>query len=157
MLLCLNKNVYNQCVLRPSLRNLGHNSESGAEVRVAQHSMERSMLGITKRDRKPNEWIRSMTQVTDVIHTVKQRKLSWSGHLARNQWTMDQTGYRMDTVLGTQKGQKVRWRDENTKFLDVTWMRKTCDKHQFGITFGEAFTLHMGRRWLRMMMVICDS
>ena len=55
MPLCLKKKVYNQCVL-PAMT---YGSETWAmtqrmeqKLRVAQHSMERSMLGITKRDRK---------------------------------------------------------------------------------------------------------
>ncbi len=93
MPLCLKRKVFNQCVL-PAMT---YGSETWSmtqrmeqKLKVAQHCMERSMLRITKRDRKTNEWIRSMTRVTDIIQTVKQKKWSWAGHLARSsdgRWT----------------------------------------------------------------------
>ena len=52
--------------------------------------MERYMLGITRRDRKRNEWIRSQTKVTNVIYRIKALKWRWGGHIARmrdERWT----------------------------------------------------------------------
>ena len=34
---------------------------------VAQRDMERSMLGITRKDKKCNEWIREKTGVDDIL------------------------------------------------------------------------------------------
>ena len=113
------------------------------KLKVAQHSMERSMLGITKLDRKTNVWIRSMTQVTDIIQTVKQKKWSWAGHLARtsdNRWTKLVTEWIPRNGSRHRGRQKVRWRDEITNFLDVTWMRKAQDRSEW-CQLGEAFTL----------------
>jgi len=41
------------------------------------------MIGITRRDRKTNEWIHSQTKVEDVIKTPKKMKWRWAGHIAR--------------------------------------------------------------------------
>jgi len=41
------------------------------------------MLGITRRDRKTNEWIRAQTKVEDVIKIAKKLKWRWVGHIAR--------------------------------------------------------------------------
>jgi len=41
------------------------------------------MLGITRRDRKTNEWIRAQTKVEDIIKTAKKMKWRWTGHIAR--------------------------------------------------------------------------
>jgi len=49
------------------------------------------MLGITRRDRKTNEWIRAQTKVEDVIMTAKKMKWKWNkyqhSHLMRNENT----------------------------------------------------------------------
>jgi len=146
MPLCLKRKVFNQCVL-PAMT---YGSETWSmtqkmeqRLRVTQHSMERSMLGITKRDRKTNEWIRSMTQVDDIIQTVKQKKWSWAGHLARTsdgRWTKLITEWIPRNGSRHPGRQKTRWRDEITKFLDVTWMRKAQDRSVW-CHIGEAFTL----------------
>ena len=57
---------------------------------ITQRSMERSMIGITRTDRKTNEWLKQQTGVQDEIHTVKWIKWQWAGHIARiadNRWT----------------------------------------------------------------------
>ena len=53
---------------------------------VAQHKMERIMLGITLRDHKHNTWIRHQTGVNDIKTGIQE----WAGHIARfkdNRWT----------------------------------------------------------------------
>ena len=60
---------------------------------VAQHTMERIMLGITLRDHKRNTWIRHQTGVNDIIDVIKKGIHEWAGaagHIARfndNRWT----------------------------------------------------------------------
>jgi hypothetical protein len=44
------------------------------------------MLGIKKRDRKRNTWVRSVTKVADIAERVK--KLKWT-HIEKNRWQMD--------------------------------------------------------------------
>jgi hypothetical protein len=41
------------------------------------------MLGITVRDRKRDQWIRSKTGVQDIGHYAKRSKWRWAGHIAR--------------------------------------------------------------------------
>ena len=53
------------------------------KLAVAQRSMERSLLNITRRDKIRNEIIRSETGVTDIIEKVKCMKGQWAGHVAR--------------------------------------------------------------------------
>ena len=61
MPICLKRKVFNQCVL-PAMM---YGSETWAvtknmeqKLKSTQHSMERTMLGISKRDRKTLQWIR---------------------------------------------------------------------------------------------------
>ena len=59
--------------------------------------MERNMLNITLRDKKRNYWIRSQTKVYDIIKSVRLKKWTQEGHLARrnaNRWTLRLTIWR---------------------------------------------------------------
>jgi hypothetical protein len=44
------------------------------------------MLGITRRDRKRNTWVRGVAKVADTAERVK--KLKWT-HSVKNGWQMD--------------------------------------------------------------------
>ena len=59
------------------------NAQATQRLRVTQRAMERCMLGITRIDRKTNEWIRAQTRVEDIIKTAKKMKWRWAGHIAR--------------------------------------------------------------------------
>ena len=41
------------------------------------------MLGITRKDKKRNEWIREKTEVDDIMEKVDVMKWSWAGHRGR--------------------------------------------------------------------------
>ena len=41
------------------------------------------MLGITRMDKKRNEWIREKTGVDDILEKIDVMKWSWAGHLGR--------------------------------------------------------------------------
>ena len=42
-------------------------------LKTKQHSMERTMLGISKRYRKTLQWIRHQTKVADIINQSEER------------------------------------------------------------------------------------
>jgi hypothetical protein len=52
-------------------------------VHIEKHG---KMLGITRRDRKRNTWVRSMTKVGDIAERVKKSK--WT-HSEKSGWQMD--------------------------------------------------------------------
>ena len=91
--ICLKRKVFNQCVL-PAMM---YGSETWAvtkkmeqKLKTTQHSMERTMLGISKWDRKTLHWIRNQTKVADIMQSIRRKKWKWAGHLARtsdNRWT----------------------------------------------------------------------
>ena len=89
----LKRKVFDTCVL-PVLtygaETLTLTKASENKLRVAQRAMERSMLGITLRDKMTNQWIREQTKVIDVMERIASLKWSWAGHIARrtdNRWT----------------------------------------------------------------------
>ena len=60
------------------------------KLRTAQKGMEKSMLGISLRDRKRASWVREKTKVNDILVAIKEQKWRWAGHVARredNRWT----------------------------------------------------------------------
>ena len=100
-------------------------------LRVAQRSMERAMLGITRRDRKRNEWIRSQTGVQDIILKVKRHKWQWAGHIARLQderWTKLVTEWIPLQGKRKRARPKTRWVDELRKFEGIRWMQVAQDR-----------------------------
>src|ERR1700744_6356930 len=89
----LKRKVFDSCVL-PVLtygaETLTLTKASSNKLRVAQRAMERSMLGITLRDKKTNEWIRQQKKVVDVMTRISSLKWNWAGHIARmtdDRWT----------------------------------------------------------------------
>ena len=89
----LKRKVFDTCVL-PVLtygaETLTLTKASENKLRVAQRAMERSMLGITLRDKMTNQWIREQTKVVDVMERIASLKWSWAGHIARrtdDRWT----------------------------------------------------------------------
>ena len=64
------------------------------KLAVAQHKMDRIMLGITLRDRKQNTWIRQETGVSGIFNAIRKEKYNWACHIARlsaNRWTITAT------------------------------------------------------------------
>ena len=53
------------------------------KLAVAQRSMERWLLNITKRDKIRNEVIRYKTGVKDITERVQCMRGQWAGHIAR--------------------------------------------------------------------------
>ena len=95
---------------------------------VAQRNMERSMLGITRKDKKRNK--RRKTGVDDIVEKIADVKCSWAGHLGRmedNRWARRSTEWTPGTKRS--KGRPARrWRDDIEKAASVTWMSRTTNK-----------------------------
>ncbi|KAH1021700.1 hypothetical protein HUJ04_011183 [Dendroctonus ponderosae] len=66
-------------VLTYRLQTMTLTKKSMQKLSVLQGSMERAMLGITRRDRITKEEIRSRTKVTDITERISQTKWSWAG------------------------------------------------------------------------------
>ena len=93
MPMCLKRKVYNQCIqaaLTYGCQTWALTKRMQERLRTTQKSMERAMIGITRRDRKTNVWVRQQTGTQDIIARIKQLKWQWAGHVARasdNRWT----------------------------------------------------------------------
>jgi Reverse transcriptase (RNA-dependent DNA polymerase) len=142
--MCLKRKVYNQCVLTA----MTYGSQTWAitkrmqeRLRTTQRSMERVMVGTTRRDRKTNMWLRQQSGVQDIVCRIKQLKWQWAGHIARqidNRWTKIVTEWIPLQGKRKQGRPTTRWEDDIRKFLGVTWMRKARNRKEW-CQQGEAF------------------
>lgn len=111
---------------------------------VAQRKIERIMLNITLKDRKPNTWIRQQTGIKDIIQTIKESKHRWAGHVARisdNRWTIRVTEWTPRSWKRPKGRPGKRWRDDLTQCLGPTW-RTTAKDRTCWKASREGFLLH---------------
>ena len=102
------------------------------KLAVAQRSMERAMLNITRKDKIKNEVIRSKTKVIDLLEKVEFTKGQWAGHLARmdnNRWAKKTTEWRPREGSRAKGRPKRRWRDEIEEKAGSTWMQRAQDRN----------------------------
>jgi Reverse transcriptase (RNA-dependent DNA polymerase) len=142
--MCLKRKVYNQCVLAA----MTYGSQTWAitkrmqeRLRITQRSMERAMVGTTRRDRKTNVWLRQQTGVQDIVCKIKKLKWQWAGHIARiqdNRWTKLATEWIPLEGKRKQGRPAARWEDDIRKFQGVTWMREARNRKEW-CQHGEAF------------------
>jgi len=52
-------------------------------LQITQRAMERSMLGVRKRDKIENTYLRSKTQLDDMDKVTKKLKWTYGGHIMR--------------------------------------------------------------------------
>lgn len=106
-------------------------SSMEGKIAAAQRKMERSMLGITYKDRKTNGWVRSQTKVKDILRSAKEGKWRWAGHVSRlkyNRWTIRITDWTPRYGRRKRGRPNKRWRDELDQFWKgTTWMREAQD------------------------------
>ena len=101
------------------------------KLAVAQRSMERSLLNITRRDKIRNEIIRSKTGVIDIIEKVKCMKGQWAGHVARmknTRWAKITSEWTPRDGKRLRGRPKRRWRDDIEEAVGSQWMRTAQDR-----------------------------
>ncbi|CAG9831296.1 unnamed protein product [Diabrotica balteata] len=99
------------------------------KLRVTQRRMERSMLGITLRDRITNEDIRTRTRVTDIIEKIARLNWRWAGHIARmtdRRWTKRLLEWRSREDKRSVGRPPTRWTDDLRR-LNKNWIRAAQD------------------------------
>ncbi|XP_063863902.1 uncharacterized protein LOC135102550 [Scylla paramamosain] len=55
------------------------------KLEVAEMGMLRWMLGVTRRDKVRNNFIRGTAKVTEVTKKVQERRMRWFGHIKRRE------------------------------------------------------------------------
>jgi hypothetical protein len=139
----LKRKVFDSCVL-PVLtygaETLTLTKASENKLRVAQRAMERSMLGITLRDKMTNQWIRQQTKVVDVMERIASLKWNWAGHIARmtdERWTKTIMNWRPPT---TRPGGRPpeRWTNGIKRAAGTNWQQVAMDRSKWKEK-GEAY------------------
>ena len=134
MPMCLKKKIYNQCIqaaMTYGCQTWAVTKRMQDRLGTTQRSMERAMIGITKRDHKTNKWVRQQTGVQDILERIKQLKWQWAGHLARipdNRWTKAVTEWIPLDKKRKRARPRTRWIDDMNKFIGVTWMQVARDR-----------------------------
>lgn len=80
-----------------------------------QTAMERSILGIKRKDRVRATEIRKKTPLIDVVVTAKKLKWNWAGHISSledGRWTKTCSEWCPTSRKRRRGKQFVRWRDE---------------------------------------------
>lgn len=139
----LKRKVFDTCVL-PVLtygaETLTLTKASKNKLRVAQRAMERSMLGITLRDRMTNQWIRQQTRVVDVMKRIATLKWSWAGHIARRtdeRWTKKIMNWRPPITRPVGRPPE-RWRNGIKRIAGTNWQQVAMDRSKWK-EIGEAY------------------
>lgn len=134
---CLKRKVFEQCVL-PVLtygaETLTLTRKSVEKIRVTQRAMERSMLGLTLRDRIPNAIIRAKTGTTDAVERIAHMKWNWAGHVARmddTRWTKRMVEWRPRSDAFRNRGRPpTRWTDD-IKRVTTNWIYTAQDREHW--------------------------
>ena len=127
--ICPKRKVYNQCV--PPTMIYGSETWKPTKpmehkLRSAQRGIERSMLGISLRDKKRSSWIRKNTRVKDILVAIQEQKWRWAGHVARrddNRWNKRLTDWTPRESKRDRRRPDRRWRDEIEKAAGATWQQ----------------------------------
>ncbi|XP_045459984.1 uncharacterized protein LOC123689085 [Harmonia axyridis] len=139
----LKRKAFNMCVL-PVLtygaETLTLTKASARKLQKTQRRMERSMLGISLRDRIRNEEIRRRTGVDDVLERVTRAKWRWAGHVARSndgRWTRKILEWRPRADKRSRGRPPTRWTDD-LKRIHTNWMEAAQNRERWKC-LGEAY------------------
>jgi hypothetical protein len=139
----LKRKVFDSCVL-PVLtygaETLTLTKASENKLRVAQRAMERSMLGISLRDKKTNQWIRQQTKIVDVMERIASLKWNWAGHIARmtdDRWTKAIMNWRPPTTRPMGRPPE-RWTNGIKRAAGSNWQQVAMDRSKWK-ELGEAY------------------
>lgn len=134
---CLKRKVFDQCIL-PVLtygaETLTLTRKTIKKIQITQRAMERSMLGVSLRDRIQNREIRRRTGVADAIERITTLKWNWAGHIARasdNRWTKKILEWRpRDEAFRNRGRPPTRWRDDIRR-IAPNWMQIAQNRNEW--------------------------
>ncbi|GBP92005.1 Putative uncharacterized transposon-derived protein F52C9.6 [Eumeta japonica] len=95
--------------------------------------MERSMVGIKRKDKVRNSNIRSKTKVQDITLKIRRQKWKWAGHMIRgkDKWSKIITQwYPRDGKRKRGRPQR-RWDDDIRQVAGTTWGRVAIERREW--------------------------
>lgn len=104
------------------------------KMRTTTRAQERSMMNITKKDKKRTEWIEKQTYIRDIMKIVSERKWKWTGHTSRDKrWKWTKTireWYPREKKRGRGRPE-IEWDTEFKKCCGLTWNRVAQDRREW--------------------------
>ena len=137
MPICLKKKIMDSVIL-PAMtygaETWSLTKRQKEKLAVTQRSMERAMLGITRKDKIRNQEIRERTRVDDIIEKAEKSKGQWAGHLARmspSKWARKLTEWTPRNGKRTKGRPKRRWRDDIEERGGSGWMQVARNRKEW--------------------------
>jgi hypothetical protein len=130
----LKRKVYDTCVLPVTtygLETMTLTKKSMLRLRTIQRAMERTMIGVSLRDKINHEQIRQRTKVTDINEKILKMKWRWAGHVARqdpNRWDTKIIGWRSRTTKRNRGRPQKRWTDDLKAIAGKNWTQIAQDR-----------------------------
>jgi hypothetical protein len=111
-----------------------------SKLKVCQHSMERSMMGVKRKDKKRLDEIRGQTRIEDITVKIRKLKWKWTGHMMRgkDKWSRTATIWYPRDHKRKRGRQFKRWVDEIVQIAGKTWTRLAMDREKWKM-LEEAF------------------
>jgi len=112
------------------------------KLRATQRSMERSILGVRRREKVPNNVIRERTGMKRIGYTIRKMKFKYAGHVVRgkgdrwNRRLLDWTPYGEKRKKG--RPRKRCWREEIEQRVGGLWQR-CVENRKIWRNIGEAY------------------
>lgn len=128
------RKVYNMCIL-PCLtygcQTWALTEKLTRKINVCQNGIERSVIGIRRKDRIRLENIKSITKFKDAGKICKSLKWQWTGHMLRERngkWTKTILEWYPRDGKRSKGRQPKRWEDDLKKTAGPDWMRTAKDR-----------------------------
>uniref|UniRef100_A0A914WS31 Endonuclease-reverse transcriptase n=1 Tax=Plectus sambesii TaxID=2011161 RepID=A0A914WS31_9BILA len=124
----LKRRLFHQCVLLAML----YGCETWALTKAtedrlakAQRQMERRILRVQLRDRRPNTLLRGITKLHDIVECARRRKWRFAAKVAAldlTRWTWMMTSWTPDATRPVGRP-RCRWADELHGVAGSDWLR----------------------------------
>lgn len=119
------------------------NTKTKNKFKTTQRSMERYMLGYTKRDKKRNSWIRKQTGIRDIVEVIHNKKWKWTGHTIRSpldKWSKILMEWYPRERRRNRGRPATRWDEEMRKVCGgSTWHRVAFERQEWR-RMGEVYS-----------------
>jgi len=120
------------------------------KLEAAHHKFQRRLLGITWEDKVRNEEIRKKTGLWKLHLIIKERRLSWLGHVKR----IKDFRIRRQAIQWELRGYKRKMGRQRKNWMHIV----RCDLKDMGTTWDEAEELATNRaEWHLMAKSTCGT
>lgn len=131
------RKVFNACIL-PCLtyacQTWALTEQQQNKINICQNGIERSVLGVRRRDRVQIKKIKGLTKFKKVQTIYRKLKWRWTGHMLREKkekWTKIITEWYPRESRRSRGRQTKRWEDDFKKAAGPEWLRIAKDRDKW--------------------------